>query len=258
VLAWHGIFTAVGVLAGIYFAAWLAPRAGITADNVWDSAWWVVIAGVVGARLLYAAEHPRPFVESPLSIFLLNEGGISVFGAVIGGMIGGAIHARRAGIRPARLLDVIAPGFLLGQAIGRIGDIINGEHLGRHAEGLPWAVVYTNPNTLGEIGVPVHPAVAYELIWDLVCAIAVAWLLRRRRLPPGVALCASFFLYSLGRLWVGFYRLDQHVALGLGLAQLIGLVSLPVAALGFWLALRQRPASSAPPLPPAEHATPAA
>lgn len=248
VLAWHGIFTALGVLAGIYLAAWLAPRVGLSEDDVWGSAWWVVLGGVVGARLLFAAEHPRPFVERPLSLFLLNEGGISVFGAVIGGMIGGAIYARRAGLSPARLLDVVAPGFLLGQAIGRIGDIINGEHLGRHAAGLPWSVVYTNPNTLGEIGIPVHPAVAYELLWDLASALVVIWLLRRRpaggaaggRLRPGVALCVSFLLYSVGRLWVGYFRLDQRVALGLGLAQLIGLVSIPVALLGLWLATRPR------------------
>lgn len=258
VLAWHGIFTAVGILVGLYFAAWLAPLAGITEDDVWDSSWWVIITGLVGARLLFAAEHVSYFTGSPfapLRLFLLNEGGISVFGAVLGGMAGGALWAWRRRVSPARLLDAVAPAFLLGQAIGRIGDIINGEHLGRHAPGLPWAVVYTNPHTLGELGVPVHPAVAYELLWDVLSTAAVAWLLSRRVLAPGGGLSASLFLYGLGRLWVGFFRMDQPVLFGLGLAQLLGLCVLPAALAGIYVTWQRqqrrvpRPDDSEP-LPP--------
>jgi len=239
VLAWHGIFTAVGVLAGLYLAAWLSRSAGIGEEAIWGAAWWVIIGGIVGARLLFAAEHPLLFVPELWRLLLINEGGISVFGAVLGGMAAGAAWAQRHGVSPRRLLDAVAPGFLLGQGVGRIGDIINGEHLGAHAPPwLPWAVVYTNPNTLGEIGIPVHPAVAYEMLWDLASAAVVIWLLRRHRLPPGAALWSSLFLYGLGRFWVGFFRLDLHVVPGLGLAQLIGLVSMPVALAGLWLSYR--------------------
>ena len=238
VLAWHGIFSAAGILSGLWLAAWLAPAGGVAPDAVWDAAWWVIGLGAAGARLLFAAEHPPLFVGEPWRLLLVNEGGISVFGAVLGGLAGGAIAARRAGLSATRLLDAIAPGFLLGQAIGRIGDVINGEHLGKHAPGLPWAVMYTHPNTLGEMGVPVHPAVAYELLWDLAAAAAVVWLLRRWRRPPGGALWAALLLYGLGRLWIGFFRLDQRVALGLGLAQLIGLSAVPVALAGLLWTLR--------------------
>jgi prolipoprotein diacylglyceryl transferase len=255
VLAWHGIFTAVGVLIGLYLAAWLAPTVGLTDEVVWASAWWVLIGGIIGARLLFAAEHPALFVDQPWRLLLINEGGISVFGAVIGGMAGGAVFARRQRISAARLLDVVAPGFLLGQGIGRIGDIINGEHLGVPAPGLPWAVVYLHPNTLGEIGVPVHPAVAYEMIWDLAAAGLLVVLLKNWHLPPGVSMSLGLLLYGLGRFWVGFYRLDQNVLGPLGLAQLIGLVVLPVGLFGLWLALRKHgePAvnvSSTPPTTP--------
>jgi hypothetical protein len=133
---------------------------------------------------------------------------------------------------------VAAPGFLLGQAIGRIGDIINGEHLGAQAPNLPWAVVYTHPNTLGEIDLPVHPAVAYELLWDLAAAGLVVWLMHRWAAHPGAVLSAALLLYSVGRIWVGFFRLDQRVALGLGLAQLIGVAMLPAAATGLAMSLR--------------------
>ena len=259
VLAWHGIFTAAGVLAGTYAAARLAPSAGIESEAVWAGAWWMVLGGIVGARFLFAAEHPAAFAGEPWRLVLINEGGISVFGAVLGGMAAGALWAHRAGIAPVRLLDAAAPGFLLGQAIGRIGDIINGEHLGAHAAGLAWAVVYTHPDTLGEAGVPVHPAVAYELLWDLAAAAAAAWLLRRaagppvarrqRRPMPGVALWSALVFYGLGRFWVGFYRLDQPAAFGLGLAQVLGLGILPGALVGLWLAVRsgRRSAATCPP-----------
>jgi phosphatidylglycerol---prolipoprotein diacylglyceryl transferase len=250
VLTWHGIFSAIGILAGLWFAAWLAPLAGLTEDHIWSASWWVIIGGLVGARLLFAAEHLPYFVENPVRVLFVHEGGISVFGAVLGGMAGGAMWARRAGVSAARLLDVVAPGFLLGQAIGRIGDIINGEHLGRHAPGLPWAVIYTHPNTLGEIGVPVHPAVAYELLWDLVAAAVAVWLLRRHVLSPGGAFAVSLALYGLGRFWVGFYRIDLQVAFGLGLAQLLGLAVLPAALVGLWLTWKR----SAPHRTSASHA----
>ena len=240
VLAWHGIFTSLGILTGLYLAAYLAPRVHITADDVWNSVWWVVLGGLAGARLLYAGEHAPAFAADPLRILFINEGGISVSGAVLGGMVGGAWWARRNGVSPARLLDVVGPGFLIGQAVGRIGDIINGEHWGTPADGLPWAVVYTHPDTLGEIGVPVHPAVAYELLWDTAGAAALVWVLRGRQIPPGVALTATLAWYGLGRFWVGFFRQDQHVIPGLGLAQLIGITMLPIALLGMWLAFRRR------------------
>ncbi|HEX2036571.1 MAG TPA: prolipoprotein diacylglyceryl transferase [Chloroflexota bacterium] len=260
ILTWHGIFTAVGILAGLQLAARLAPAARVATEAVWNATWWVVIGGLVGARLLFVLEHPQLFVDAPWRILLINEGGISVFGAVLGGAAATALWARQARVSPARLLDAVAPGFLLGQAIGRIGDIINGEHLGAHAPGLPWAVIYTHPDTLGEIGVPVHPAVAYELLWDLLAAGCLIWLLlrfqtprpaqdpappdapraARRRLPGGVVFWTGLLLYGLGRLWTGFYRLDAPVAMGLGLAQLIGLLSIPLSLAGILLARWRR------------------
>lgn len=241
VLTWHGLFTSAGIVAGLWLAARLAPVTGISADTVWRTTWWVVGGGLVGARLLFAAEHPELFASAPLRLLLVNEGGISVFGAVLGGLGAAVLWARHARVSSARLLDAVAPGFLLGQAIGRIGDIINGEHLGAHAPGLPWAVVYAHPDTLGELGVPVHPAVAYELLWDLLAAGSATWLLTNRRPAPGVAFWVAWLLYGAGRLWTGAFRLDEQVALELGLAQLLGVVSMALAVVGLLLAQWRRP-----------------
>ena len=125
-------------------------------------------------------------------------------------------------------------------AIGRIGDIINGEHHGAHAQGFPLAVVYTNPNTLGELGVPVHLAVGYEMLMDLVIFVGLVWLARgfvreanRRwtynwapRFPRDAMLFWAFLgAYSLGRFFIQFYRQDTPFALGLSQAQLLSVLT---------------------------------
>src|SRR6202158_5162822 len=113
-----------------------------------------------------------------------NEDVLAIYVTIVGGPVAGAIYAWRKGFNVARLADLSAPPLILGMAIGRIGDIINGEHHGAHAQGFPLAVVYTNPNTLGELGVPVHLAVGYEMLMDLVIFAGLVWLARGVVRPP--------------------------------------------------------------------------
>jgi phosphatidylglycerol:prolipoprotein diacylglycerol transferase len=134
---------------------------------------------------------------------------------------------------------------ILGMAIGRIGDVINGEHHGAHAEGFPLAVVYTHPDTLGEIGILVHLAVGYELALDLVIFVVLIWLARgivRRsagggvdwswqpRYPrDGMLFWTFLFLYPSGRFVIEFYRQDTIFALGISQSQLLAAVGTIVA-----------------------------
>ncbi|MDP9374586.1 MAG: prolipoprotein diacylglyceryl transferase, partial [Chloroflexota bacterium] len=151
----------------------------------------------------------------------------------------GSLLAVRRGIPLGKFADAAGPGMALGQAVGRIGDIINGEHHGAHWDG-PLAVVYTHPNTLAERGVPVHLAVGYELILDL---LLFALLLRLYgRLPrPGMGFWIFFAGYSVIRIIVGFFRQDTVVAWGLGQAQLLGLLSIPAALALLLLLARSGP-----------------
>lgn len=231
-LAWHGIFTAVGLAVGVWAAALLTQGTAMLADEVYAVALPVTLGGIIGARALFVAENWPLFAAAPSRMLAINEGGISVFGAVIGGSLAGAWYTWRKGLPLTSLADRAGIGFLVGQGIGRIGDIINGEHHGREAPGLPWSVVYIHPNTAGELGVPVHPAVAYEMLYDFVAALALLWLLRRG-VREGVVYVAFLGLYGFGRLWVGFYRKDEIVVAGLGMAQLIG--GLAIAVSLFWL-----------------------
>lgn len=237
---WHGVFSAIGIYAGMWLPGRLLIKDRVTTlDAFYPVAWWAVIGGLIGARLLYVFEHLGQFLAAPLTIFAFSEGGASAFGAFLLGAAVGAWMARRKGIPLGKFADAAGAGMALGQAIGRIGDVINGEHHGKPWDG-PLAVVYTHPETLGERGVPVHLAVGYELALDLLlCALLVRLY---GRLRPGMAFWVFFAGYSAIRLVVGFFRQDTIVAWGLGQAQLLGVLTLPVCVVALaWLARRQAP-----------------
>ncbi|MCC7371179.1 MAG: prolipoprotein diacylglyceryl transferase [Chloroflexi bacterium] len=232
-ITWHGFFTAVGVLAGIWLATRFAVERGYTEDDIMSIALWCVVGGIVGARLFHVIDAWEYYAADPLAILRVNEGGLAIWGSIVGGPIGGAIYARRRGFAVTELMDICGLGLILGMAIGRLGDIVNGEHHGALAQAFPFSVTFTHPLTLGEIGIPVHLAVGYELIWDMLVFAVCAWLLHRRALPRhGMVFWAMIALYSLGRFWVQFFRLDQPFVFGLSQAQFL---SFAVGALAVWI-----------------------
>jgi phosphatidylglycerol:prolipoprotein diacylglycerol transferase len=243
-ITWHGFFTAVGTLAGIWFAVRCAVRAGFTEDDTFSVAMWGVIGAIVGARLFHVIDQWDFYARDPVAILKVNEGGLAIYGTIVGGPIGGALYAWRKGFNVARLADLSAPPLILGMAIGRIGDVINGEHHGVRAPDFPLAVVYTNPNSLGEIGAPVHLAVGYELVMDLVIFAGLVWLARAivreansrwrfnwepRFARDGMLFWTNIFIYSIGRFFIQFYRVDTPFALGLSQAQLLSVLTAMVA-----------------------------
>lgn len=242
-ITWHGFFTAVGTLVGIWLAVRWATKAGFTEDDTFSVAMWGVVGAIIGARLFHVVDQWDFYSRDPTMILRINEGGLAIYGTVICGPLAGAIYAWRKHLNVARLADVAAPALIMGMAIGRIGDVINGEHHGIHAAGFPLAVVYTNPNTLGELNQPAHLAVGYELIMDLLIFGLLVWLARgfvrdRRRLHfnwdpryprDGMLFWIYLAVYSLGRFFVQFYRVDTVFALGISQAQLMSVLTAMVA-----------------------------
>lgn len=237
-LAWHGIFTAVGIFFGVSLPVRLLRRR-VPEDSIYAVATWAVVGGILGARLFHVVEcwnvcgpalEPG-YAAHPELIPQIWTGGISIMGALVVGVLTGYIVAIRRGDIPiGGTADAAATGIGLGMAIGRIGDIINGEH---HAVpcGFPGICVgYDNPNTLGQPG-PVHLAVGYELLWDLA-GVALALLLRRwlaGRQPEGRIFWIWLAFSSLGRLLISFLRVDQPGLFGLYQAQLISILLIALA-----------------------------
>jgi phosphatidylglycerol---prolipoprotein diacylglyceryl transferase len=120
-IGWHGIFTALAVLAAIQLAVMLGRRRGFDPETIYAIAGWGVVGGIIGARLFHVADHLSFYLANPLLIPAVWEGGIAVYGAFIGGLVGGWIAAWRARLPVWQLLDIAAPAMLVGQAIGRFG-----------------------------------------------------------------------------------------------------------------------------------------
>ncbi len=241
-ITWHGVFTAVGIAAGVWVAVTLGKRFNYSEDDGYSVALFGVIGGIIGARALYVMERWTD-LDLPWQIFKLNEGGISIWGAVLGGIAGGLAYGLIRRLVPWRGLDVGGMGLILGMAIGRIGDIINGEHIAKSSS-LPWAVRYTHINSLSWQLPPQHPAVAYEMIGDLLILGIMALMVFRFRLKAGYAFASLLILYSLMRFGVSYLRVDSTFVFKdwittPQLVSIIGLVlGLAVAAL-----VRLRPAS---------------
>ncbi len=244
-ITWHGLFTALGVIAGVALAAWFGRRADFHEDTIYNVALALVIGGIIGARALFVIEEWSQFEDDLGDIFAINTGGISIYGALIGGAIGAWLYAfiRRVPNIP-RAADIAAMGAIVGMAVGRIGDIINGEHFASSTD-LPWGVVYTDANSpsfirFGPEAAAQHPAVAYELIGDLVI-FGLLLLLYLRVNRAGVTFFAWVLLYGLLRVLVSFLRLDDIVFAGLRTAQLIAIVAMPIGLAGMIYLLRTPP-----------------
>jgi prolipoprotein diacylglyceryl transferase len=210
-LTWHGIFTAVGIALGVYLGVWLGRQQGFTEDDGYSIALVGVPAGIVGARAMFVLENRERFEGQWFDVMRINEGGISIYGAVIGGVLGAVIYGWLRRMPVARGLDVAAFGLLLGMAVGRIGDLINGEHISKSSD-LPWAVRYTHIDSPSfQLGAQ-HPATTYELLGDLLIIGLLVLLFRQFwRTRPGVTFFAGLVLYSAMRFGVSYLRLDSCV-----------------------------------------------
>jgi phosphatidylglycerol:prolipoprotein diacylglycerol transferase len=225
-LAWHGIFTAVGIFFGAALPLRLI-RDRVSEDDGYAIATWGVVAGIIGARVVHVIDQLSYYAAHPEQIFFIWTGGIAIWGAAIGGVLGGFVVALRRNVPIGYGADGAAPGLGLGFAIGRLGDIINGEH---HAtactppEGI--CVGFTHPDTLGQPG-PVHLVVAYDMGWDLAGTALALWLRRvtAGRWPEGLIFWLWMAWYAVGRFFLGFLRVgDPTYAFGLREDQTIAIL----------------------------------
>jgi len=235
-IAWHGLMIAVGIGFGWWLAARYARERGLDENEILTLAVVVAIAGIVGARAFFLFENDAAALLDPGE--WLGTRGFAFWGAIILGIPAVALYLRRRALGMP-YLDALAAGFPLGMAVGRIGDIINGEHFGP-ASDLPWAIRYTHPDALvpgSELAY--HSGGLYESLLALVM-LAIVWPLRDRLRSPGLLLATVVGVYSAGRFVMFFYRSDSEaLAAGLNGAQWTSLVMLSLAIVGAALSMRR-------------------
>jgi phosphatidylglycerol---prolipoprotein diacylglyceryl transferase len=224
---WYGIMIAIGLYVAIQVALREATRRGISRDQLMNVALVAAVLGIVGGRLYYVVQNnPSFYVHHPAEIIAVWQGGMAFFGAMAGGALAVAISSWRWHIPFWNLLDVGAIGMTIGQAIGRIGNIINGDIVGYKTNG--WGFEYTNPNTFGPLNIPVQPASLYELLISLALFVLL-WNLRTRVHPAGMLAMIYIVLYSVSQFFIFFLRDNIVILGGLKQAQVTSLVVIALA-----------------------------
>ncbi|HEU5101181.1 MAG TPA: prolipoprotein diacylglyceryl transferase [Roseiflexaceae bacterium] len=243
--SWYGLAVAAGMLAGIWLLLREAQRRGLPTEPALDLVFWIIAAGLVGARLLYVLDRWSFYAANPTQIFSIHTGGLSIMGAILGGGLTAALLARRRGLPVRRLFDAAAPGIVLGQAIGRFGCLVTGDTVGRPTDG-GWGIVYMNPGArVPQLGVAYQPAFFYEQVWD-VLVFAILWRLRWHVRGDGQLFAVYLGLYAVGKFAITFIRLDPVYFWGLQQSHFVAL-GLLMLAIGWSLWNRAQSRGSATP-----------
>jgi phosphatidylglycerol:prolipoprotein diacylglycerol transferase len=163
----YGVFVAIAFLASISLALREARRVGESADHILDLCFYILVAAIVGSRILYVVINWPVFQQDPLEILRIWRGGLVFYGGFIAAVLTAFWYVRKAGLSPWKTTDILAPSLAFGQFIGRIGCFFAGCCYGRPSD-LPWAVTFTNPESLAPKGIPLHPTQIYSSYsWSL-------------------------------------------------------------------------------------------
>ncbi|UCC64775.1 MAG: prolipoprotein diacylglyceryl transferase [Anaerolineae bacterium] len=254
---WYGITIVSAAIAGAWVAATEAKRRGLDPEEVWNGLIVALIMGIIGARLYHVFSSPvggsvgwSYYRQNPLAILKIWEGGLGIYGAIIGGVIGVLLYCWVRKFKPLEWLDVGAPGLALAQVIGRWGNFVNQELYGPPTD-LPWGIRIPLENRyLEHRELPpetrFHPVFLYESLWSLIGFALLMWIGRRfkDRLRKGDIFLLYLVWYPLGRFLIEFLRPDAWMLGPLAAAQVFALIAIALAILGI-IYLHRRPLPAA-------------
>ncbi len=228
-VAWYGIIIALGMIAAVAYVMYRVKQyKGITTDDVMDYAIFMILFGVIGARLYYVLTSETDYTF--LEFFEIWNGGLAIYGGIIGGALAALVVSYVKGIRPLCFFDTVAPGVMIAQAIGRWGNFCNGECFGGKTT-LPWGMELTHLNSKGNVVEylgTVHPTFIYESLWNVIGFILINILYKKRKFD-GQVLLMYVAWYGLGRGFIEGMRTDSLYVGPFRISQLVGFISCAVA-----------------------------
>lgn len=244
-LYWYGLFISLGIVAGFFVSLKLAGLYKIEKDLIWELSFYLILSGFSGAKLYYIIAFWPYFLSKPSEIIKFWHAGLSIHGAIIGGLIGLWLFSRKRLISFWQLADLISPSLALGQAIGRWGNYFNQELFGRPTN-LPWGIPIDQINRPENFSgfTYFHPTFLYESILNLAIFFILLNLHRlkfkNKKIPNGNIFFSYLILYSLARFSMEFIRIEETpLILGIRLAQFVSLFII-VISLFFLLGLNLR------------------
>lgn len=239
---------ALGIIVGALLAIWIGERRlqarGGREGAISDIAIWAIPFGIVGARIYHVVTDPELYFgegRRAIEALYIWNGGLGIWGAIAGGALGVWIACRRYDLSFLAVADALAPGLLVAQAVGRIGNYFNSELFGRPTD-VPWALEIAPQNRPDgyEQFATFHPTFLYEMIWNLAAAALIVAIDRRVRFTGGRAFALYVMLYTAGRFWIEQLRIDTaNEILGVRLNVFTSVIVF-AGALAYFLLARRR------------------
>ncbi len=237
----YGIFVALGFLAGISFALREARRVGEDPEKILDLCFWILIAAIVGSRLMFILFNIKEYIKYPIEVIKIWRGGLVFYGGVILSIIAAAVFMHRHKLNPWKATDILAPGAALGLFFGRIGCFLAGCCYGKPTD-LPWAVTFRDPVSLATLDVPLHPTQLYSSLNGLILFLILLGL-RRFKKFEGQITVSFFFLYAITRSIIEVFRKQWNLIIPPGSLPLLPgfslstsqFISIPVVLVSLYL-----------------------
>lgn len=212
---WYGIIIAAGFLLALIYASFSCKKMNIDINRLFDVVIVGLIAGVIFARLFYVVFYPGDkYWKNPLEIFQIHDGGLAIYGGIIGAVVFGSLMAKLRKLKVTAVLDIAALGFLIGQCVGRWGNFINQEAFGSATE-LPWGM--HSENTAAVVDGNVHPCFLYESLLCLLGFVLLHFFTRRFRRYDGQTFLLYIVWYGACRFFIEGLRTDSLIIPGTGL-----------------------------------------
>ena len=202
---YYGLLIATGLMLAVVYACKRSKEFGLKEDDIMDGVLWVTPFAIVCARIYYCAFAWEEYAANPVSVFYIWNGGIAIYGGVLGAIVGMAVLCRVKKIRLLPVLDLILMAFLIGQSIGRWGNFMNREAFGAPTESF-LRMGLMNKAT-GEVAY-YHPTFLYESLWNAAGLVLLHFLSKKRKYDGQMALGYAAW-YGLGRVWIEGLRMDS-------------------------------------------------
>lgn len=264
-ITYYGLMYAISFVLGIELGKRYGKQRGLSPEAVENYAFVAMISGLVGGRLYYVLFNLDYYLRYPADIIAVWKGGMAIHGGILGGIIGTCIYGAIKKINPLLLGDIAAAPLLLGQAIGRIGNFMNGEIYGvptftpfkviftlkpkfyewfayynslsfsekmNFKEKVPWGLVFPSSSPAGMEfpNTAVHPAMLYELVLNFIGFLFLWFFLKNKKYATGTIWCSYIIIYSVIRIFVSFFRAEDLMIFGLRAPHLVSLILIIVSA----------------------------
>lgn len=265
-ITYYGLMYAISFLLGIEIAKKYGEKKGLSPETIENYAFIAMISGLIGGRIYYVIFNLDYYLDYPGDILAVWKGGMAIHGGILGGIIGTCIYGRIKKLNPLLLGDCVAVPLLLGQAIGRIGNLMNGEIYGvptftplkyiftlkprfyewfnyynslsvdgkgAFKELVPWGLVFPNSSPAGSEfpNLPLHPAMLYELVLNLIGVLFLWFFLRKKNYKTGTLWCSYIIIYSIIRTFVSFFRAEDLMFYGFRAPHVISIILITISSL---------------------------